>query len=207
MKGLLLKDFYTVTKYCRAFLFIMIVFLIVSCFGNDSVIFIIYPAIFAGMIPTTLFSYDEREKWNITCETLPCSRAQYVSGKYLMGVFFEAAMLVLSAVTQGIRMSTTGVFNISEYLSILGILFGFGLIVPAIVLPLLFRFGAEKGRIAYYIVIGFLCAGTTILMGTGIIKPDMTASVWVAPVACVASVLLFALSWGLSVLFYQKREL
>lgn len=207
MKGLLLKDFYTVTKYCRIFFLIVLGFLVISCCGNDSIIFTIYPAIFAGMIPTTLFSYDEREKWNITCDTLPYSRAQYVSSKYLTGLFFEVSVLILSAIAQGIKMYSTGYFNISEYLLILSIVFGVGMIAPAVILPLFFRFGAEKGRIAYYIIIGFLCAGTTALMGSRVINPNLMTSVWVAPLACAVVVLLFALSWGLSILLYKKRDL
>lgn len=207
MKGLLLKDFYTVIKYCRAFILIILVFLIVSCFGNDSIVFIIYPLIFAGMIPVTLFSYDEREKWNITCETLPCTRAQYVSGKFLIGLSFEIAALILSAIAQAVRLSRTGVFNISEYFSLIGIMFVFGIIAPALVLPLFFHFGAEKGRIANFIVLGCLCAGTTALMGLNNIKLDMTAFVLIAPILCATAIVLFVLSWVLSVRLYNKREL
>lgn len=207
MKGLLLKDFYTVIKYCRAFILIILVFLTVSCFGNDSVIFIFYPLIFAGMIPVTLFSYDEREKWNITCETLPCTRAQYVSGKFLIGLSFEIAVLILAAIAQAVRLSKAGVFNISEYFSLIGIMFVFCIIAPALVLPLFFHFGVEKGRIANLIVLGFLCAGTTALMGLDIIKFDMTASVSFMPIVCMIAIVLFALSWLLSVWLYNKREL
>lgn len=201
MKGLLLKDFYTVIKYCRAFFVIMLVFVVAACFENNSV-FVIYPLIFTGLIPITLFSYDEREKWNITCETLPCTRAEYVSGKFLMGLSLEIAVLLLSAIAQVIRMS--GTFNSSEYFSFIGIMFGVGIIVPTIVLPLLFRFGSEKGRIAYYIVIGTICAGSAVLFGLDIKLSNFVLSV---PVICLAATALFALSWWLSVQLYNKREL
>lgn len=207
MKGLLLKDFYTAIKYCRIFILIILGYLIFSCFVSESALFMVYPMIFAGIIPTTLFSYDEREKWNITCETLPCTRAQYVSGKFLMGLCFEIVALILSAIAQAVKMSLSGTFNIPEYFSLLGIMLGFGIIVPAVILPLLFRFGAEKGRIAYFIVISLLCVGTTALMGSDIIKPDMTSSLLIAPIICATAVMLFALSWCLSVLLYNKREL
>ena len=35
MKGLLLKDWYMMKKYCRAYLFIAVVFIAVSLFSND----------------------------------------------------------------------------------------------------------------------------------------------------------------------------
>lgn len=205
MKGLLLKDFYTITKYCRIFFLVIIVFIALSCFGSESVFFILYPLVFAGMIPTTLFSYDEREKWNITCETLPCTRTQYVNGKYLMGLILQIAVLILSAIAQAVKMSIVGTFELTAFLSIIAIMFGFCLFIPTIILPLLFRFGAEKGRIVYLVVIGILCAATAALFGFDVLN-NIAATQLISPILCSISVVLFALSWVLSVMFYKKRE-
>lgn len=206
MKGLLLKDFYTVTNYCRFFGLIVLIFIAMSCLGHDSSMFIILPLFFAGMIPTTLYSYDEREKWNITCETLPCTRTQYVNGKYLMGLILQIAVLILSAIAQAVKMSIVGTFDISEYFSLLGMMLAVGLITPSIVMPLLFYFGAEKGRIAFMAVIFLLVTGTALLIGFNVLNLD-AAFASITPIACTSAVLLFALSWVLSVVLYNKREL
>ena len=64
MKGLLLKDFYLISKYCRAFLFIMAVFIGVSFLGEGNLFFAFYPCIISGMLPMTLIAYDEQKrKW------------------------------------------------------------------------------------------------------------------------------------------------
>ena len=81
MKGLLLKDLYMSAKYCRAFIAIVIIFLAVSFWGDGNAFFIIYPVLLAGIIPTSLISYDERHKWDKYSGTLPYSRAQLVSAK------------------------------------------------------------------------------------------------------------------------------
>lgn len=39
MKGLLLKDWYMMKKYCRAYLLIAVVFIAVSLFSNDNWIY------------------------------------------------------------------------------------------------------------------------------------------------------------------------
>lgn len=39
MKGLLLKDWYMCIRYCRAFLVLVSVFLVVSFFGTDNLFF------------------------------------------------------------------------------------------------------------------------------------------------------------------------
>lgn len=96
MKGLLLKDFYMTAKYCRSFLLIVVVFLAVSFFGKDNVFFILYPVLISSMIPVTLMSYDEHDKWNVYSLTLPYTRGQLVSAKYLTGLIFGSAAYVVS---------------------------------------------------------------------------------------------------------------
>ena len=81
MKGLLLKDLYMAAKYCRAFLLIVVVFLAVSFFGDDNIFFVVYPAMIAGIVPVTLISYDERDKWDLYAGTLPYTGSQPVSSK------------------------------------------------------------------------------------------------------------------------------
>lgn len=207
MKGLLLKDFYMIGKYCRSFIVILLVFLIVSCFGNDNTFFVIYPVLIAGMIPVTLISYDEREKWHIYSETLPYTRAQFVSAKYLIGLSFEFFVFIMSAAAQAYRMSSAGTFSIHEFLPFLLALFVIGLIGPALLLPFIFRFGAEKGRIAYYVLIGLLCAAGTMFASSGIEIPNELQSEMVMIFITILAITIFICSWGLSVFLYRKREL
>ena len=97
MKGLLLKDLYMAAKYCRSILLVIVVFLSISFLGEDNLIFGFYPCLFCGMIPASLLSYDERSKWNVYCGTLPYTRAQFVSVKYLFGLCAGAVVFILSA--------------------------------------------------------------------------------------------------------------
>jgi len=53
MKGLLLKDWYLMIKYCKSFLLIIILFTIFSFQGDENAFFIMYPCIMASMIPLT----------------------------------------------------------------------------------------------------------------------------------------------------------
>ena len=207
MKGLLLKDFYMLGKYCRSFVLILAVFLVVSCFGNDNTFFVIYPVLIAGMIPVTLISYDEREKWHIYSETLPCTRAQFVSAKYLIGLIFELTVFLLSAAAQAYRMSSAGAFTLTEFLPFVLTLLVTGLIAPALLLPFIFRLGAEKGRIAYYVVIGAVCAGGTVFAGSGMKLPEWLKSEWIFVFIALFAVTVYICSWGLSAFLYNKREL
>ena len=110
MKGLLLKDFYLSWRYCRAFLVIVAVFLAVSFTGDDNIFFLIYPIMIASVIPMTLVSYDEHDKWTAYSGTLPYTKTQLVSTKYLVGMCFGSVAFLISMAATTVRMMLGGGF-------------------------------------------------------------------------------------------------
>ncbi len=208
MKGLLLKDFYMVIKYCKSYLLIFATFILASVFGDNNFFFAFYPCLLAGMIPVNLLGYDERSKWSSYCGTLPLTKAQIVSGKYLIGLFAQIAVIALSAIAQAVRMHISGAFDMESYLAFLAFFLILSCLSSSITLPFIFKFGVEKGRIAYYITIGVVCGGgfaaTGLFeyMGTVTFPADV-----LLPILCIVAVLVYALSWYLSVVFYRKREI
>ena len=110
MSGLLKKDFYMACKYCRSYLLIVVVFLAVSLFGNDNAFMVFYPCLLAGMVPVNLLAYDENSKWHIYSGSLPCTRGQLVSVKYLVGLITQLSVLVLTGIIQAAaRMRPMGI--------------------------------------------------------------------------------------------------
>ena len=91
MKGLIIKDLYQVGRYCRTMLMVIALFLGVSFFSRENEFFTYYPCLLCGMIPVTLLSYDERSGWSRSALSMPVTRSQLVSGKYLIGLIMVAA--------------------------------------------------------------------------------------------------------------------
>jgi len=208
MKGLLLKDFYMVIKYCKLYLLIFATFILASVFGDNNFFFAFYPCLLAGMIPVNLLGYDERSKWSNYCGTLPLTKAQIVSGKYLIGLFSQIAVIALSAIAQAVRMHINGGFDMESYLTLLAFFLILSCLSASITLPFIFKFGVEKGRIAYYITIGVVCGGG--FAATGLFEYMETVTFpaeALLPVLCIAAVGAYALSWYFSVVFYRKREI
>ena len=54
MKGLLLKDWYMMKKYCRPYLVLAVVFIAVSLFSDYNMVFVFYPCLLCGIIPVSL---------------------------------------------------------------------------------------------------------------------------------------------------------
>lgn len=212
MKGLLLKDYYVMLKNCRAFLPLVIVFLAVSAVSPHNSFFRYYTAIMVGMIPMNLLSFDEKDGWDRTCIMFPYTRTQMVSGKYLYGlilVLFLAAVSGLLVAAAGI---SSGMIAWQQLLRDTAVMATAGLMASAFVLPFSFKFGTEKGRIAYYAVIVLICAMLgMIAIGVEeggknrIIQMLLSENAVYGYMA--ASLLVYIVSWLLSVCFYKKREL
>ena len=208
MKGLLLKDLYMMKKNLRSWIVMMLVFIGVSCMDSDTLFFVFYPCMLSGMIPVSLLGYDERGKWDVYAGTLPCSKAQIVSAKYLIGLMVHGGVLLLTAVAQGVRMVVMDSFILSEYLAMTGMLVMLGCASAAITLPFMFKFGVEKGRMAYYVMVGIISGSSVFL--PRYFRPELAQQVSLNGVLAIAVVViigLYILSWRLSIRFYEKREL
>ncbi len=208
MKGLLLKDFYMMAKYCRSYLFITVIFIVVSFFSSENLFFIFYPCLLCGMIPVNLLAYDEKSKWLQYGETMPFTRAQTVSSKYLIGLFVQGAVLCFTGISQAVKMIFNGGFQLGEYLILMMLMLILALVSASVSLPFLFKLGVEKGRMAYYIMIGAVCAGSVV--SSSIMSEKMSVDIGmngVLPILCVVGIMMYALSWYLSVVFYKKREI
>ena len=204
MKGLLLKDTYMTVRLCRMFLLLDVVFLGVWMFGNGDLFFLNYPCLLTTMVPMTLISYDEREKWDVFAATLPYSRAQIVSCKYLIGLCLSVLILAVAAVGQIFRRTPGGT---AEFLTMFPVLLSACLLAPAVLYPFVFRFGAEKGRVVYYVVIAVVCGGSVVLQNTEVASLLGSLSVGSLPAGVLIAAAVYAVSWLLSIRLYAKREL
>ena len=211
MKALFLKDWYMMKKYCRAYLLIAVVFLAVSFFGDANLFFVFYPCLLCGMIPVNLLGFDEKSRWQLYCESLPYTRKMIVSGKYLIGLMAQGAMLLTTGIVQAARMQIGGSFHPGEYSAMMLIVLFLSMIASSICLPFLFQFGVEKGRMAYALMMGSVCAMSGLSSGLFIKRiGEKTLAVSllpVLPIVCLVGIALYALSWYLSVVFYTRREL
>ena len=208
MKGLLLKELYLIKKYCKMYLLITIVFVGASLVNNDNMFFIFYPCLLCGMIPVNLLSLDERSKWLQYSLSLPYSRAQLVSSKYLIGLFTQIAVVLIIAISQAIKMKISNTLSLDALASIVFTVIIMATVSASISLPFMFKYGVEKGRVAYYAMIGIVCAGGVLaskLLSTNV---DGTVSFDKAlPLLCLAGIGIYALSWYISTAVFKKREI
>ena len=80
--------------------------------------------------------------------------------------------------------------------------------VFSVINPLTFKYGTIKGRALYYVCLAVLSVVGVFLFtmlgrGRSLFSLDFPM---VVPLIFIASALVYALSWYLSVVFYKKRE-
>lgn len=208
MKGLILKDFYISVKYLRSCFVMMAGFIVVSIFSEDLFFMAVYPSLVCGMVPQSLLSCDERSKWDSYCGTLPITKADFVSGKYIIVLLLIALSLIVSGIGHGVKIIATGSMEWNTWWMILAFILILGCLGVAIQLPVMFRFGTEKGRIAYWLMV-ILISGGSVLTGNMLKTEDLSRIPvsWILPLLCLVSLGIYALSWFLSIKFYEKREI
>ena len=207
MKGLLLKDFYLLKKYVKALLILFLVWLVGAIF-TDTLFLTLYLCLFSGLIPVSLLAADEQSRWMQYSGTLPYTKAQLVSSKYCIVLLLQLAMALTVFAAQAIIIAVKGTWSLQELLAHLPLLFVVPIAIASIVMPFAFRFGLEKGRIVVA-----LCTGLAFLLLFFVVsyfaKRSFVGTLNTTTIAIVAlaGILLYALSWYLSIVFFQKREL
>lgn len=196
MSALLLKDFYVMWKQLKIFLVIILVF---SAFpgGYNTVFAVAY----AAMLPYSCIAYDERSKWDHLAAMMPYSPRQLVLSRYALGWIAAAIACGLSLALQRIVALVT---KTSLYPDTLLISFFMCLTIMAITLPLIFRFGVERGRLIMFFLIFLVCGSAGAL---GAVSEDLSG-VLPAPVWLIvpAALVLTAVSIPLSVRCYIRRR-
>lgn len=213
MKGLLLKDVYQVWYYAKTVVLAAVVMMgagVISMM-NGSNFFIVYAGFLLGMMPMTLLAYDQTSKFSEYSAVLPATKEQLVGCKYIIGLCGLTLAELFAAVALGVAhlhwVAVDGALMVSTLVQV-GMT---TLLNSAILLPLSYRFGYEKAKYAFYIMVA-LIAG---LMGAGVAANEdgLAANLLpqgISPLAllgvAVVVLVLYALSWRLSVAWYGKAE-
>ena len=160
---------------------------------------------FAGMLPTSLLAVDERDGWDRTAEMLPVTRAQCVGAKFLLGFLFWAVMAALSLLVEAGASLVQGNFDGASLLTMAALFAVAGLACPAITLTFGFRFGTEKARYLYFLLMAVIFAAGAALF---LFPPEgFSFPWWGSALTLLGAFAVYGLLYLLSAALYKKREL
>ena len=201
MKALIIKDTYVIWRQMKYFLVMILIFSALPNGFNNA-----FAVVYASMLPYTALAYDERSKWDQMAAMMPYSTRDVVLGKYAFGWLCIGGAAVLSGLLQmALSLVVDRVFLPGVMvLSVLG-----AVCILAISLPLMFRMGVEKGRLAMFLIIFLVCGTAGAIAHIAESVGSGTVFAFQGPVLGVTlltALVLTAVSVPLSMRFYTKRQ-
>ncbi len=208
MLGLVKKDLLMIKGNIRQVILFLVVFLVLAFQENN--IIVIVPVFVSMMVFITTFSYDEYNKWDAYAISLPVSRKNIVKAKYVASIILWVIALLVTVVITGIM----GLFEQNiNYFEMFGMILGcvFSIVLlEAIMFPLIFKFGVEKGRIGLFVgvfaiaaLLGFIFTGIDLENANGFIEIFNEYYYILLP---LVAVILLVISYYVSKRIYLKKE-
>ncbi len=206
MKGLIKKDLLVIKGNIKHLILIVLIFCSLSLDGNNMFYYI--PSFVSVMLFITSFSYDEYSKWDSYLITLPKGRINAVKAKYLTSILIICWANLLTYIGALLIGKLTNSLDISIINnSLIGSLFG-ALLVIALSLPLIFKYGVEKGRI-FLIVIIFGFSFLIGLISKLFVIPEYLKNLdktYGGYLITIIIILFLVISYFISKKIYQKKE-
>ena len=212
MKGLMTKDFLTVkkkyglTRLIMDFAIITALMIILEGAGAIYISFLLVPLEVASML-ITLANSDEQWKWGKYAVALPVSKKQIVSSRYAFAGIAAIIGLCVSLIVNTISYFCFPTYRFGFYLFIAVASFCVVLLFLAFILPSNYWMGVNAGfavmliMIILLVVLGIWSKMTNNAI-IGFIVDNFDLSMVIGFVSTIA---IFALSYILSITFFQKK--
>lgn len=217
MKGLIRNNFYTVEGSLKATLLLSFAAAIVLAIvgkvtgdGGNLFSFIIAGNLGGfGSLAMTVMQKDAVSKWDKFELTMPVSRKDVVTARYISCMLYVLIGVIVSIISVLVFYLVTGSVDLERvgYGYAFGI--GFALAIPTFMIPLVMIFGTDKTE---PLMLVSVVAGLLLFFGSSkIMTPflkDVTNANLIFRLSYMAfSVMLFLVSYLLSCWIYKKKEL
>lgn len=212
MTGLIYKDLLTLKKQLGTYLVFFIIY------GGFCAAGIFDTAILGGLVtltgmivPMSSVAADDATRWNRYAVATPAGRRGVVTGKYLFTLLMLAgSFAVVSLLLVLLSLAGVGESTLPDLILVTALCTALGLLLDAVVLPLLLKFGSERARVISMTLFVAIFGGSVLLgglLGKGRLPalPGWLTSALPGLLAILA-VGGFALSYCIAQGIYAKKE-
>ena len=215
MKGLILKDLYNAMTQGKALLFMVVIFGV--CFANAAEgTLIIMCTIYAAVLVINNMALDEMCAWETFALTMPVTRRQLALSKYVISVIYAFGGTLLGAIMTVVLRAAGfggGGAPLGSILVITGVGMAISALFIAVLIPVNFKFGIQKGRFVLLSIAALIGGGGVLLSGsrgTRIMAAIGTFGeincMLAALIAAAAVAVILVVSFGISVKIMEKKE-
>ncbi len=210
MIGLLYKDMIYMKKMWKTVILFAVFFIVFSFVQSNTISAMSFISIMIGgnfsMLP---FSYDNYSKWNEYQYAFPVSKKTVVCSRYLFGLVLFGICLLLNVV--GLLLEQIEILLFTrpyvpitiQYVSAEILPLFFIPIMQAISFPLMYRFGAEKGRL--YVICAIAVIIAIVMSVMKIWGGEIITYSSVLIILASMAVVLYVLSMLLSICIEKKK--
>lgn len=217
MKGLLKNNFYAAESSIKTTVIVGFIAIIVIVIGSflypisNTVISMVISGLLGGFgaLAGTAIQKDVNCKWSKFELTMPVSRKDVVSARYLSFLIYIMIGLIMATLCVSLLYAVTGTINLERVSYSFAFGIAFALSIPTFLYPLVLVFGSDKNETLLFV---------SVILGLGLF---FVSSVIVGPFLqsfehadlifrigyIIVSVGLFGLSYLFSLLYYRKKEL
>jgi len=207
MAGLILKDLMSIQRQIKAQSFMLIFFLFISIFMQQSLILFTLIIFIVTFQAITALTYDEQSNWDRYANTLPISKGDIILSKYILSVLLMLFGLILALPIVFIIHRFTNTWASAEFFLTFNLLVTLAFCMLALLLPIYIKFGSIKGRM-FLIALCFIPSIIFNLLKDYL--PDITLTLsnlkqymFFAP---FAGLLILWLSSLISTAIYKRKE-
>jgi len=215
MRGLLIKDFKTVTARNKTFLLLAIMIIFIMIFTDNPSFISGYVTVLCTVLVISTISYDEFDNGYAFLFTLPITRRLYVKEKYVFSLVYSSIIFVI---TTTIILVCAVVRNTEADATTMVTIFAVSVLILCIAIPVQLKYGSEKSRIAMLIIMGALVLLFVVPyfvlneLELGINTDSLTKTISLIPklvfpiLAALVALVAVLISYGLSVRIMEKKE-
>ena len=218
MTGLILKDFLILRKSLRSYLVMLLIYAGIAFTGVWSADIVgVLMVVMVSLLPMNVFAYDKQCQWDTYNLALPVGRTKTVAARYVCVLLICLFSAALTAVFGMALWAAGRVEEPAEFLITCSIMGLMSVLVNAIMLPFLYKFGPERARMMFMGIMGgivlavvlalYPLGGLEWLKSLDIAEPSLAQLSVLPAIAAVAGVALLALSFLLSRRFYGTKDM
>ncbi|MCL1817266.1 MAG: ABC-2 transporter permease [Clostridiales bacterium] len=209
MKALIIKDIYQLQKTVKIILALMIFYAILFLLTGATDALPLTLVILGITLPISTFTFDEANKWDRYALSGPLPRKAIVRSKYLLNLLMMAAALLISLFCLFVLHFFVYVRPWLEILIMLGMEIIIGLLGISVILPLIYKLGAERGRLL--LIAALMIPVLTVIIFSKFAPPPLQQFViyylayFPIVLSCLA-VVGYYISYRISLKIYLKKD-
>ncbi len=198
MLGLLLKDFYNIKKLALWYIALIFIFGMLSALLRN-ITYCASVGIVSCMVPLATMAYEEKDKWDKFVAASGTEKEIIALEKYIIGLIFVALCSLSYLIVFLFFYENKGGF--AEY--VLPVCFQ--IIIIAIIMPIIFRFGVERGRVYTTVTLVVSMVLFVLIMMTVSDFLEKSGTIFSAILIAVSAIIL-CISYIISVKILNKKE-